>query len=46
MKLFKWIEENLLKANGGKCHLLVTIDKPMSFNNAGNIITSNQEKNF
>lgn len=46
LQLFKWIGENHFSANGGKCHLLVTIYKQMCFDNESNIITSSQKKMF
>ena len=32
LKLVKWFKESDLKANGEKCHLLVTTDKSISIN--------------
>ena len=45
IKLFKWFKEKHLEANGDKCHLLVTTDKPMHINIDDNIISNSEKEN-
>ena len=43
--LYKWLQENHMKANADKCHLLVTTNSTVSANNEEFIINnSNEEK--
>ena len=43
-KLFNWFSDNFLKANPGKCHLLINADENVTLKIKNEIITSNSNQ--